>query len=231
MTYSAVPTVANGDSWSAAQHNTYLRDNEAALWPYTTAGDMAYATASNALGRLGIGGAGAILRSTGSAPSWLALGSAYQMLQSAGGGTVQWGGLKICSVRHNTTQTVATGSPTALAFNSDVSDVYNWHDGATNNSRITVDANGYYQASAFVEYAGAGGSGTYFDTVEIRLNGVVLMDDRRYQEIDAFAKKFIITTPIFNLTASQYVEVYLEQNSGGTRTVQATIWFSLWRVL
>lgn len=32
MAYSAVPTVATGDLWTAAQHNTYIRDNEAALY-------------------------------------------------------------------------------------------------------------------------------------------------------------------------------------------------------
>lgn len=71
-TKSTVPTVANGDSWSAAQHNTYVRDNIDALWPYTTAGDLGYATASNQLGRLALGAAYKVLRSNagGTAPEY-----------------------------------------------------------------------------------------------------------------------------------------------------------------
>lgn len=72
MSYSAVPTVSGGDSWSASQHNTYLKDNLAALFPYTTAGDMAYATSSSALSRLAIGAAYKVLRTNagGTAPEW-----------------------------------------------------------------------------------------------------------------------------------------------------------------
>lgn len=70
MSYNVVPTVAQGDSWSAAQHNTYIRDNFSALAPYTTNGDLAY-WLSGALSRLAVGTAGQILQSTGSAPAWV----------------------------------------------------------------------------------------------------------------------------------------------------------------
>ena len=55
MSFISVPTFATGDSFSAAQANTYWRDNMAALWPYTTNGDMAYMTGSGVISRLGIG--------------------------------------------------------------------------------------------------------------------------------------------------------------------------------
>ncbi len=70
MSFISVPTFATGDSFSAAQANTYWRDNMAALWPYTTNGDMAYMTGSGVISRLGIGTAYQLLRSTGTAPSW-----------------------------------------------------------------------------------------------------------------------------------------------------------------
>lgn len=84
-TKSTVPTVANGDSWSAAQHNTYLRDNIEALWPYMTAGDMAYATSSNQLTRLAPPGALSVMQHSGTAPSWLTANVAKTVLQSGGG--------------------------------------------------------------------------------------------------------------------------------------------------
>ena len=70
MSYQTVPTVATGDSWTAAQHNTYIRDNFTALWPYTDAGDIAYATSSTTLSKVGIGTAGQALVSTGTVPEW-----------------------------------------------------------------------------------------------------------------------------------------------------------------
>lgn len=57
MGYSPVPTVVTGDLWTAANHNTYVKDNLAALWPYLAAGDVAVASGANALARLAIGSA------------------------------------------------------------------------------------------------------------------------------------------------------------------------------
>lgn len=63
MSFSPVPTVATGDIWTAAQHNTYIRDNFAAGVPglFTTKGDIAIASASQVAGRLGVGSAGQAL--------------------------------------------------------------------------------------------------------------------------------------------------------------------------
>ena len=70
MAYTPHPTVVTGQTWTAADQNTYVKDNLAALWPYTTAGDMAYASAPDTLVRLPIGAAYSTLRvnSAGTAP-------------------------------------------------------------------------------------------------------------------------------------------------------------------
>lgn len=70
MAYNAVPTVATSDSWTASQHNTYIKDNFAAVWVGTTAGDLDYYTSATAKARLAIGAAGRVLVSNGSAPTW-----------------------------------------------------------------------------------------------------------------------------------------------------------------
>jgi hypothetical protein len=62
MSFNTVPTVATGDLWTAANQNTYLRDNMAALFPYTTAGDIAVASAADALTRLALGDVGQVLK-------------------------------------------------------------------------------------------------------------------------------------------------------------------------
>lgn len=70
MAFSSVPTVVTNDLWSASNHNTYIRDNFAALWPYTTRGDLAFRDATPVLKRLGIGAAQRILQSSGTEPEW-----------------------------------------------------------------------------------------------------------------------------------------------------------------
>jgi len=74
MSYNAVPTVSTGDTWSAANHNTYIRDNFSAGVPdiFTAAGDIVYATAANAATTLAIGtpGYSLIVNPAGDAPVW-----------------------------------------------------------------------------------------------------------------------------------------------------------------
>lgn len=91
MAYSAVPLVATGDLWTAANQNTYLRDNMAAIWVGTTAGDVDYYTGAAAKSRLAIGAAGGVMMSNGVAPSWLGIGTAGQaLLTNAGATAPEW---------------------------------------------------------------------------------------------------------------------------------------------
>ena len=73
MAFSTVPLVSTSDSWTASQHNTYIKDNFSAVWVGTTAGDMDYYTAATTKSRLAIGTSYQLLRSTGSAPAWTSL--------------------------------------------------------------------------------------------------------------------------------------------------------------
>lgn len=71
MAFNNAYTAVTGATYTASHYNTHTRDNFTAIWVYTTAGDLAYAASSTTLARLGIGGAGEKLVSTGSAPAWL----------------------------------------------------------------------------------------------------------------------------------------------------------------
>jgi len=86
MAYSAVPLVATGDLWTAANQNTYLRDNMAAIWVGTTAGDVDYYTGAAAKSRLAIGTAGFAQRvdGAGTAPEW------FKLLGRQGGHATNW---------------------------------------------------------------------------------------------------------------------------------------------
>lgn len=63
-------TAVTGATYTAAQYNTYVRDNLTAIWVGTTAGDLDYYSAANAKARLAIGEANTVLTSDGSVPQW-----------------------------------------------------------------------------------------------------------------------------------------------------------------
>ena len=201
-------------TFTAAQYNTNVRDNFTAIWVYTTAGDISYATGSATLARLGIG-------------------TSYQFLQSSGTAPT-WGGLSFATVYNSTSQNVLDNTWTNLAFDSEESDTPGWHSTSSNNSRITASTTGFFIASAKVVYAGAGGSGTYRDDVDIEIDGAsVVAAQTSWVEVNAFSKRYSITTPVFSMSAGSYVEVWLRQTSGGTRAVDGGQYgtrFSLWRV-
>ena len=76
MTYTAGADKATGTTITAAIWNSYLGTtgtiSETAVAKVTTAGDLVYATGSNALSRLGIGSANEVLKtnSGATAPEW-----------------------------------------------------------------------------------------------------------------------------------------------------------------
>lgn len=211
MAFSAPYTFTALELLTAAKMNA-IQANISAIWVGTTAGDVDYYTSSTGKTRL-------------------AIGTAYQFLQVNAGATAPaWGGLHFASVYHNTTQTLTNGVSDLVAFNAEDSDLQGWHDPVTNNTRVTVGVTGLYQMSFNGEYTAAGGTGEYWDTVEFYRSGTVVAKDRRFQNIDAFNKMFCITSPILPVTAGQYLEVAIEQNSGGNRTLQANARFSVLRV-
>lgn len=70
MAFNNSFTAVTGATYTAAQYNTYTRDNFTAIWVGTTAGDLDYYSSSTSKARLGIGASNTILGSSGSAPLW-----------------------------------------------------------------------------------------------------------------------------------------------------------------
>src|SRR5688572_4047794 len=71
MSFNNSFTAVTGATYTASQYNTHVRDNFTAVWVYTTAGDIAYATSATALARLPIGAVGNFMGSSGSALRWV----------------------------------------------------------------------------------------------------------------------------------------------------------------
>jgi hypothetical protein len=70
MAYTSGFTAVTGATYTAAQYNTNTRDNFTAIWVYTTAGDIAYATGATTLARLANPGNGYYLESATSSVQW-----------------------------------------------------------------------------------------------------------------------------------------------------------------
>ena len=73
MAYTTVPTVTTGELWTAADHNTYVRDNFAAtaVGLATTAGQIPYATGPLALAMLALGAQDHYFKAGPSGPQWV----------------------------------------------------------------------------------------------------------------------------------------------------------------
>ena len=82
MAYSAVPLVATADLWTAANHNTYLKDNMTAIWVGTAAGDDDYYTGATSKIKRVIGTAGQISRvnAAATAKEWYSQESAIEFI-------------------------------------------------------------------------------------------------------------------------------------------------------
>ena len=72
MARNVIPTYTTNQLITASHANTYWKDNEAAHWPYTTAGDIAVASSSSVLSRLALGDAydALMVNSAGTGIEW-----------------------------------------------------------------------------------------------------------------------------------------------------------------
>lgn len=108
MAYTPVPVVATGDLWSAADHNTYIRDNFAAGVPdiFTAKGDLCVASGPNAA-------------------TVLPIGTDYQRLQCRAASTkgLEWVSQPPSVMAYRAAlQTIANNTPTDITFTSEIFD-------------------------------------------------------------------------------------------------------------
>ncbi len=85
-------TAVTGATYTAAQFNTYVRDNLAAIWVGIATGDMEYYTSFTTKTRLPIGAQGKFLQVNpgGTAPQWGDLVQFISALKRQGGSASAW---------------------------------------------------------------------------------------------------------------------------------------------
>ena len=185
-----VPTWATSDDANAIQ-NALL----------TTTGDTIYASGASTPARLGIGSTGQVLTVAGGIPSWATPSS----------GTPTFVGVKAIK---SATQSISNNTETAITFaGTDTFDTNGFHDPASNNTRFTIPAGkgGYYLVSGNVGFASnaTGNRESYFN-----LNGAF-----GFQAVSSAAAPSTATVNSFsfiaNLSVADYIELYVNQTSGG----------------
>ena len=123
------------------------------------------------------------------------------------------------SVRHSISQSIATATDTALAFDTERFDTDTMHDTATNNSRLTATTAGKYRISANVSFAS---NATGYRAVWLRKNGNSANPLARVVSppVNGAITELCVSI-LENLVAADYVEVMVYQNSGGALNCEA----------
>lgn len=165
------------------------------------AGDLLYGTAADTLGRLAIGTAGQVLKvnSGATAPEWGAASGASFV------------GVKAIK---SATQSIANNTDTAVTFaGTDTFDTDAFHNPAVNNTRFTIPSGkgGYYLVTGNWGFASnaTGNRECYFN-----LNGSFgfIGGGIPAQPTSATVGTFSF---IANLSAGDYIEMFVNQTSGG----------------
>lgn len=114
-------------------------------------------------------------------------------------------------------QSIPHNTETAILYDTDAYDPDGWHDNVTNKSRFTVPtgADGDYRAD--VLWAGA--SSTDYWQAVVYKNGV----STGWGEFGTMAGSFglFLSVPLRGLVATDYIEVKVQQTSGGAMNALA----------
>jgi len=182
--------------------------------PMTTTGDTIYSSSGSTPARLGIGSTGQVLTVASGVPSWATPSASA------------FAGVR---VTNSADLNISNTTGTAVGFNTETFDSDGFHDNATNNSRLTIPTGktGYYQISALIRWKNISASATVRQ-LRFYKNGVQLnvyplfwsQNDDTYQ----------VYSDLLSLSAGDYIEIYVWQNSGSTTQVLADSSFAIAKV-
>ena len=119
------------------------------------------------------------------------------------------------SVSNSTTQAISNNTHTAVTWDTEEFDTDAFHSTATNTSRFTIPAGkgGKYLFNCSVRWDNNGSSDRI---LEIYKNGTI------FAALDVLTGNYpgYMVSRTLNLVATDYVELYVYQNSGGSRTLE-----------
>lgn len=134
-----------------------------------------------------------------------------EALASSGGGASQF-----AYAYRGTSQTISTSTPTKVQFNTEVYDSGSNYDNAT-NYRYTAPSTGYYSVTSALRVSNIGNGDLV--SLHVRVNGTTVAQQRK-DVYDGTVVDTLETTVVLSLTASDYVEIFVE-SSDSSYTVEA----------
>lgn len=203
---TSVGAVPNGTATKAAL-NTFNNSD-----PTNAAYTQIYADGSYSALISGVTGTGTAL------PLRIGVG-ANNVLETNTTGQVTSLRIPTAQVYHSTTQSIGNASHTAVVFDSEAYDTASLHSTSSNTSRITVPVAGIYRFTASVEFA-SNASGQR--RLHYRVNGTTA---NRFGGISFPAANgtgtSVQSSVEISLSASDYVELFAYQDSGGSLNLSA----------
>jgi hypothetical protein len=158
-------------------------------------------------------------------------------LLKIGNGSSTWTALGIaasssvigCKLEKGVAQSLTSGTVTAILFgtsDTEIFDTNSFHDPSTNSSRITIPSGfaGKYLITATIGIAASATGNRY---CAIYKNGVLDASTRAPANAAALSATLLTASTVLSLTATDYVEMYGFQDSGGALNALAGTYTSL----
>lgn len=130
-----------------------------------------------------------------------------------------------CRVTHSAVQATASGTVTALTFDTEAYDNNNLHSTSVNPGRLTAQVAGLYRITGQAAFDNTG-TGT-IRSFQLRVNGTTMIAIQSYPPITGgvFATAGVVTSD-YQLAATDYVEFRVLQDSGGSLNILSSASFS-----
>jgi hypothetical protein len=193
-------TFATGDVLTAGDTNGYLMQG---VWVFADAAARSAAVTSPQEGNI------SYLKDTNSTEYYS--GSAWVAIGGSSSPTFVG-----CSLNSSTNQSVSNDTFTAITWNQEDFDTSGFHSTSSNTSRITIPADkaGKYQVNAFIQFDDSATGQREFN---IYKNGTSVKRTATTPGSNTFPSGIIPV--ILDLAVSDYIEVYVYQSSGSTKTL------------
>lgn len=122
-----------------------------------------------------------------------------------------------CSAYHSTTQSLTTGTPAAMNFDSEDFDVGAMHDAVTNNNRVTIPAN---NAGIYLLVGGStfAANATGFRELALRKNNATVVQEAIVAVNSGTQLTTFQVVAVVSLAAADFIDLVATQNSGGALT-------------
>lgn len=133
--------------------------------------------------------------------------------------TYFYGGIPQAKLLNTATQSCNNATDTFINFTSEVIDTLNGHDNAVNNTRYTAQAGGQYLCIASIPWAN---NATGVRRLDFRKNGTTFYSGSSYAA-GAATRVVSNASRIIELTFGDYIEVSVNQTSGGALNADGTV--------